>query len=388
MNKFKLFLFFIILIPAISQAQALDSVNHAVPEFPFPNYNTAIKSRLDKVSDGVALPYNQLVHDAIVKYDARKGEMGKMLGLSSYYFPLFEEALASLGLPDDLKYLPIVESSLNPLAISVSGAAGLWQFMPTTGKGYGLHITSYEDQRHDPCLSTFAAAAYLKDLYAEFGDWFLVLAAYNSGAGTVRRAMQKYNVSNYWDLRPYLPLQAQNYIPAYIATLYSLKNAEDLGIASRPSDLSKDVEQVLVHNVVMLPEIAKILEVPEQTIVTLNPVYKRKIIKATLNEPKKITLPKFTAEKYALLYDIFNAESNSALLYTGKKQDSIQTELNNGDTIIYVVAKGDNLTKIATKYNVSVQDLKDLNALVSNDLKIGQNLRIPYLASKKAFASN
>ncbi len=352
---------------------------------PFLEYDPVVKARLDNASVYMSFPYNALVHEAITKYEPRKVEMGNMLGLAIYYFPLFQQALKTYNLPDELKYLPVIESSLNPLAISVSGAAGLWQFMPATGKGYGLHITAFEDQRHDPYLSSYAAVTYLKDLYSEFGDWWLTLAAYNCGAGTVRRAMHKHNVDNYWDLRPFLPLQAQQYIPKFIATVYTLKNAENLGIALRESYLAAELDSIVIHSNISFSALSATLNIPEQVIADLNPIYRKKMIQGSSDNSKKVLLPKISLDKYDSMYELLNTKEVPTLVYN--KKQSASSGVSNTQTVnpsIHKVVKGENLSRIAIKYSISVQELKNFNSLKKDALTVGQILKIP---SSKDIAS-
>ena len=193
------------------------------------NPNLIYKYRLDSISSNIDLDYNSYVQRYIDVFTTkRKTEIGKMLGLGNYYFPIFEKALAAYKIPQEFKYLPIIESSMNPMAVSKSGATGLWQFMYTTGKVYGLTIDDFVDERRDPIAASYAAAAYLKDAYKEFGDWLLALAAYNCGSGTVRRAILKVGINpTFWDIQSYLPAETRSYVPAFIAANYRIFHESD-----------------------------------------------------------------------------------------------------------------------------------------------------------------
>ena len=181
------------------------------------------KRRLDSLEKSVPLNYNEHVQGYINIYLNRKEQIGKMLGLSKYYFPIFEKALLEAGLPDELKFLTVIESTLNPQAVSRSGAVGPWQFMYTTAKGYGLVMDSYVDERKDPVKASYAAAHYFVDAYKRIGDWLLTIAAFNCGTGAVTRAIERSGgIPDFWKVRSFLPKETQNYVPAFIATVYAM----------------------------------------------------------------------------------------------------------------------------------------------------------------------
>ncbi|MGV3546483.1 MAG: lytic transglycosylase domain-containing protein, partial [Pedobacter sp.] len=182
--------------------------------------NLLYKLRLDSIQQTVPLDYNEYVQTYIDIYTKRKAMYGDMLGLSSYYFPIFEKALKTYNIPTEIKYLSIVESSLNPHAVSRVGATGLWQFMFGTAKAYGLNMDNFVDERKDPIQASYAAAAYFRDAYEELGDWLLAIAAYNCGKGNVNRAIMKAGSRNFWDIRKFLPKETSNYVPAFIAAVY------------------------------------------------------------------------------------------------------------------------------------------------------------------------
>ncbi|RZL15966.1 MAG: LysM peptidoglycan-binding domain-containing protein [Pedobacter sp.] len=384
-----LFLFLIALSFAGYGRQQSDTLLITPSTAFFANYNLLNKLRLDSIQQAVPLPYNEFVQTYIEKYVARKDLISKMLGLSEYYFPVFEKALRTHNIPDELKYLPIVESEMDPLAISRSGAKGLWQFMEGTARGYGLKIDGLEDQRKDPVRASYAAAAYLKDAYAQFGDWLLTLAAYNVGTGTVRRAIAKYGTRDYWALRPNLPKQAQHYIPSFIAALYTMKHANELQIIARPSPLMGKLDSILVSSRVSLKELAAVLEIPEQLIATLNPAYRNNMIYADSLKTKKILLPAFSPNKYAAVFDILNRADTVRNLLPRIDQSllAINAERLPAQSVqMHIVAKGENLNQIALKYKISVEQLKTFNNLKVGTLSIGQQLQIPGFTAKMAIA--
>ena len=226
---------FLMLFVASLQAQDTTAVP-AINTVGFYDYNFTYKSRLDSIQRIVPLSYNEYVHSFIAIYSKRKDMMGKMLGLSNYYFPIFEKALVSYNIPTEIKYLPIIESSMNPHAISRVGATGLWQFMFGTAKAYGLNMDNFVDERKDPIQASYAAAAYFRDAYDELGDWLLAIAAYNCGKGNVTRAIDKAGSRDFWEIRPFLPKETRDYVPAFIAALYVMNYAEKHDIAVQNSN--------------------------------------------------------------------------------------------------------------------------------------------------------
>src|SRR6201991_1073029 len=192
--------------------------------------------RLDSISKDIPLEYNEYVQTYIDLYMQNRDEMGQVVGLSKYYFPIYEKAFRDAGIPEEIKFLSIVESKLDPNAVSRVGATGPWQFMYTTGKLYGLNIDSYIDERRDPIQATYAAAAYLKDAYQEFGDWLLAIASYNCGKSSVERAIAKAGAMDFWTIRQYLPAETRNYVPAYIAISYVMNYADKHNIPMQKWD--------------------------------------------------------------------------------------------------------------------------------------------------------
>ncbi len=296
----------------LSAAQDAANVPVLTEQPSFYNYNFVYKQRLDSIQKMVPLPYNEFVQKYIDIYSSRKDMIGKMLGLSSYYFPIFEQALKSYNIPEEIKYLPIIESAMNPLAVSRVGATGLWQFMFTTAKGYGLNIDEFVDERRDPVQASKAAAAYFRDSYEDLGDWLLCLAAYNCGKGNVTRAMAKANSRDFWVIRPYLPLETRNYVPAFIAAVYIMNCAKSHQIQAQQTALTMKTDTLQVDHFVSLPLLAQALAVEECDLCSLNPGYKKKIVNGTAGSPKRIIMPKAALANFALVYEVLNGTVDSS----------------------------------------------------------------------------
>ena len=236
--------------------------------------------RLRRLPTVIEMPYNEVVQKFIDRYSGRlRHSVSYMLGAANFYVPIFEEALEAYDLPLELKYLPVIESALNPKAVSRAGAAGLWQFMLTTGKQYGLEVNSLVDERRDPVKASYAAAHYLKDLYKIFGDWHLVIASYNCGPENVNKAIHRSGgKKDYWQIYPYLPRETRGYVPAFIAanyvmTYYSLHN-----ICAMRTKLPAKADTIMVDRNVHLEQIAAVLELDIDMLRTLNPMYRRNIV--------------------------------------------------------------------------------------------------------------
>jgi membrane-bound lytic murein transglycosylase D len=321
--------------------------------------------------------YNSQVRMFIDLYAYRKRALtARIIGLSQIYFPLFEEQLDKYNMPLELKYLAVIESALNPIANSRAGAKGLWQFMYGTGKVYGLKVTSYVDDRYDPYKSTIAACEHLKDLYDIYGNWSLALAAYNSGAGNVNKAIRRAGgIKNFWTIYPYLPRETRSYVPAFIAASYVLTYANQHNIKPvDPGILYYDIDTVVVKNVLTFDQISEMLHVPMEELIFLNPWFKSKVIPATPEFPYSLRLKK----EY-----VGNFVSNEAALYayktrTNLHKDSLQVMVDNSyrSTQVYVVRSGDNMASIAKKFNMTVSELKALNNLQKNYVKSRQRLLV------------
>ena len=262
-----------------------------------PNYNPEFETevyikRLSQLPTVMEMAYNDVVRQFIDRYSGRlRRTVSLMLGAQNFYMPIFEEALESYGLPLELKYLPVIESALNPRAVSHAGATGLWQFMIGTGKQYGLEVNSLVDERRDPILSSYAAAHYLSDLYRIFGDWNLVIAAYNCGPENINKAIHRANgARDYWQIYPYLPRETRGYVPAFIAANYIMNYYCEHNICPLMTRLPEKSDTVMVDRNVHFEQIAHVLNLDIEQIKNLNPQYRRDIVNG-LTKPSAIRLP-------------------------------------------------------------------------------------------------
>jgi membrane-bound lytic murein transglycosylase D len=348
-----------------------------------PNYSDSIYSaRLAKLDaeSPFDLVYNNAVRNYIELYAVRKRAMvERMLGMSQLYFPLIEEILDRHKIPLELKYLAIVESALNPSARSRCGAVGLWQFMYGTGKMQGLKISSYLDERSDPYKSTEAACEYLQFLYDMFGDWQMVLAAYNGGPGTVSKAIRRSGgKTTYWEIRPYLPRETQGYVPAFIAVNYVMTHAEEHNLYPVTPRLTfADVDTVNIKEELSFQQIAKVLGMSVEEIQYLNPCYKRCTVPHSEENCYSLCLP--TAKIGSFI-------TNESQIYEFAKKDSMmQTLAVQQVAKTHVVRKGETMSKVAQRYGCTPEDVKAWNHLKNPKLHTGQTLTV-YIAVNKTVA--
>jgi membrane-bound lytic murein transglycosylase D len=367
----------------------------AVPEIDQPlifGQNLQYKLRLDSITKTIPLDYNEYVQSYIDIYVKRKAMYGDMLGRSTYYFPIFENALKAFNIPSELKYLPIVESSMNPHAVSRVGATGMWQFMFGTAKSYGLNMDNFVDERKDPVEASYAAAAYFKDAYEEFGDWLLAIAAYNCGMGNVNRAIQKSGSRDFWEIRTYLPKETRNYVPAFIAAVYVMKYAEHHQIEAKSPLFDFATDTVQVRNFVALNDVAKAINHSEETLTALNPSYKKKIVNGTAGSPKRIVIPRTSYAFYEQLFYVLNTDvdtdmrvflaSTDDVRDLRKKNASARKGNGSSGNSSHKVLPGQTLSAIADKYGVEVQDLKVWNDLNTSKIVPGQRLKVRQSDSK------
>jgi membrane-bound lytic murein transglycosylase D len=346
-----------------------------IPYFPDSVYRDRIASM--SIESPFEYVYNSDVKQFIDLYAYRKrGLTARIIGLSQIYFPLFEEQLDKYNMPLELKYLAVIESALNPIANSRAGAKGLWQFMYGTGKVYGLKTTSYVDDRFDPVKSTIAACEHLTDLYDIYGNWSLALAAYNSGAGNVNKAIRRAGgAKNFWVIQKFLPKETRSYVPAFIAASYVMTHAADHNItAVDPGILFYEIDTVMVKNPLTFDQISELLNIPYEEIQFLNPSYKQGVIPATSDNLFMLRLRK----KY--IGDFINNEST---LYAYKTRKGIERETllalafrNNRETIEYKVRNGETITSVARKFHMTTTELKSLNNLRKNSVKPKQRLLV------------
>ena len=320
----------------------------------------------------IEMPYNQVVRSYIDSYVRRYPKrLSSLLALSKYYFPIFENALEAGGLPLELKYLPVIESALNPSAKSPVGAGGLWQFMPATGRLYGLEVNSLVDERCDPYKSSTAAVAYLKDLYAIYGDWLLVIAAYNCGPGNVNKAIRRSGGRrDYWSIYEYLPRETRGYVPAFIAANYAMHYAEDVyHICPSEVKLPLATDTVRVNYRVHLEQISDCLGVKIDELRLLNPQYRYDLVPGNAR-PYALCLPDDCAYRFISKKDSIVAYKSELISRKVENKIAMQTT--------YKVRSGDNLWTIAKKKGVSVAAIRKANAPKNlNVLQIGQVIKLP-----------
>jgi len=346
----------------------------SVPVYPDMFYEFKLE-RLNRLTP-VELFFNEDVKKYInIFLVERREEMARVIGLSELYFPLFEEYLDRAGLPLELKYLPIVESGLNPLAKSSSGAVGLWQFLLNAGKMFDLEINSYIDQRSDPYLSTKAACRYLNYLYNVFGDWQLVLAAYNGGPGVVRNAIERSGgKTTYLELRDYLPEQTRNYVPAFIAVNYVMNYYKLHNIHPVKADFTfRDIDTLMVRHSLSLVQVASGLNISYDEIRFLNPAYKTGYI-PEMDKPAVLVLPKEKIPEFLSQQDKLASSKPEEYNYFTMLDNA--GSIANRIKITHTVQAGDFFHKIAMEYNCTMENIKAWNHLTDNNLFPGQKLDI------------
>lgn len=348
-----------------------------------------LKQRLQAMNEKspFGIEYNQGLENIIKSFlKNRKKSFSRLMALSEYYFPIFEEAFAKQNVPLEIKYLAVVESALNPKAVSKMGATGLWQFMYGTGKQYNLKIDSYIDERSDALKATAAASEYMTKMYSVFGDWELVLASYNSGPGNVTKAIRRSGgKTKYWDIRNYLPRETQGYVPAFLATMYLFEYHKEHGINPERAVIKNfETDTVRIKNQMTFKQIADLLDMPQSQIELLNPCYKLKVVPFYQNEQHFLRLPKdkiatfLTNEDKIYAYAKYDSNikripSRLALKITPKTKSKAADSLK---TQYYTIQNGDNLGSIAEKYNVSITEIKQWNKLKGNSVALGKSLKI------------
>ena len=350
----------------------IDSVYHF-------NVDTdTLKARLEILNQKTPfnIVYNPSLENVIRYFLTRKRDMmSRMLTISQFYFPLFEQELDNQDVPLELKYLAIVESALNPRARSRVGATGLWQFMYGTGKMYDLDVSSYVDERSDPINSTKAASLYLKKLHGIFNDWDLALAAYNSGPGNINKAIRRSGgYKNYWNIRRNLPRETAGYVPAFLATMYIFEYAEEHGFTTQVAERPYfETDTVHVKSTITFNQISELVDVSEEELLLLNPAYKLKVIPYVKGKNYALRLPIDALGKFVTNEDAIYAHVENQIK---SKEEPLPQVVQSQDQIRYKVRSGDFLGKIAERYGVGVSQIKSWNGLRSNNLRIGQRLTI------------
>ncbi len=350
-------------------------------------HTDTLKARLKKLDAKTPfrVAYHPLLENIIHSYLRRnKKSMEDLMAISGYYFPIFEQQLDRYNIPLEIKYLAIVESTLNPRARSRVGATGLWQFMYATGKMHGLDVTSYVDERMDPVKSSEAAAEYLSTLYRVFEDWDLVLASYNSGPGNVSKAIRRSGGSkDYWELRPYLPRETAGYVPAFIATMYLFEYAEEHGFQPpKPITTYFETDTIRTQRKLSFEQISEVTGVETEMLQFLNPSYKLDIIPNIPEQKYTLRLPRDKAGLFVNNEEIIYGYAQAQVAEKEKELEESQEE----SRITYRVRRGDYLGRIAERYGVGVNNIREWNGLRSNNLRIGQRLVI-YTQNAGATAS-
>ena len=382
----------------------------------FPNVNKTYepdvyKDRLRRLPTIMEMPYNNVVQKFIDRYSNElRNAVGIMLGASNFYMPIFEQALETYNLPLELKYLPVIESGLNPKAVSRVGATGLWQFMLATAKNYGLEINSLLDERCDPIKSSYAAANYLSDLYRIFVDWNLVIAAYNCGPDKLTQAIHRAGGSkDYWKIYPYLPRETRGYVPAFIAANYIMNYYCEHNICPMTTDLPAKTDTILVNRDVHFKQIAQVLNMDEELVRSLNPQYRKDIV-IGYTKPSTLRLPvdkinSFIDQEdsvYAYNADVLltkrsevevaqevpsytsgrtSASSSRKSYSRGKskrssRKSSRSSRRRRSSSKSVTIRGGDTLSEIAARNHTTVKKLKKLNGLKGNNIRKGKKIRV------------
>ena len=354
------------------------------------------------------MPYNDIVQVFIDRYSGRlRRSVSAMLGAQNFYMPIFEQALEMYGLPLELKYLPVIESALNPNAVSRVGATGLWQFMITTGKHYGLEVNSLVDERRDPVRASYAAAQYLRDLYRIFGDWNLVIAAYNCGPETINKAIHRSKgETDYWKIYPYLPKETRGYVPAFIAANYIMNYYCEHNICPMETELPSKTDTVMVNRDVHFEQVANVLGIDVDQIKQLNPQYRRNIVNGS-SKPSALRLPQMLVNDFIDKEDSIYAYNADALLskrkevevnsdapsyssrptrqyssssrstYSSRSTRSSRKKKNKKERSKNVtIRQGDTLSEIAQRNGTTVSKLKKLNKISGSNIRAGKKLRV------------
>ena len=360
--------------------------------------------RLKRLPNIMEMPYNEIVQKFIDRYTGRlRRSVSYMLGASNFYMPIFEDALMAYDVPLELKYLPVIESALNPKATSRVGAAGLWQFMPSTGKQYGLEINSLVDERRDPVKSSYAAARFLRDLYKIYGDWSLVIAAYNCGPENVRKAIQRSNgKADYWSIYPYLPRETKGYVPAFIAANYVMTYYCDHNICPMRTTLPAKTDTVTVTRDVHLKQIADVCGVSLDELRALNPQYRRDIVNGN-SKPSAIRLPISVVNSFISNEDsIYNYQADqlftrrslvevdesvqprssyprksySSSSSTGRSKKGKRNKKKSTRSKSVTIKNGDTLSEIAARHHTTVKKLRKLNGISGSNIRAGKKIKV------------
>jgi membrane-bound lytic murein transglycosylase D len=357
--------------------------------------DSVYNSRLTRINSIVHLQFNSIVRNHIEVYTVRQREkFSAVLGLSVYYFPMIEDIFDSYGLPTELKYMAVIESALNPNAVNRrSGATGMWQFMYSTGRMYGLTINSLIDERRDPVRATHAAAKYIKDLYSIYNDWILVIAAYNCGPGNVNKAIKRSgNKKDYWDIYYRLPRETRGYIPQYVAAAYAVNFFPEHNIRPLPLNIPVATDTIMVNKDIHLAQISQVMKIPLGELQALNPQYRTGLVPGS-SKPLPLNLPLNHLGDFIDLNDtIRKYKSDVYLDRTTQIADPshssyLPADIKGKTKLVYTVQDGDNLGFISEWYKVSVSDLRFWNNIYRNTIRVGQKLAVYVDLNKTEFYS-
>ena len=341
--------------------------------------DSVLIERLKAMNSYIMLPFNPTVKNYMVLYSEKNtAKMKRLLSRSSFYFPIFEEALLRYDMPVELKYMAIIESALNPTARSRAGAMGMWQFMYNTGKQYGLRINSFVDERLDVDKAADAAARYMLDAYKIFGDWALAISSYNCGIGNVNKAIHRSGRHDFWSIYPYLPRETRGYMPAFVGAMYGMTYYKEYGIVPDPPMLPAQVDTFHISRTLHFQQINDLVGVPMEELRELNPQYIRDIIPGNENDTYVLKLPYNYSNTFIDVQDTIYVHRADSLTSPAilKNIEQGMSSGEGGEAIRYKVKSGDYLGKIASRYHVSVNQIKKWNHLSSNNLRIGQVLTI------------
>lgn len=356
------------------------------------------RERLRRLPTLMEMPYNEVVQKFIERYATKlRRSVSLMLGANNFYMPIFEQALETYGMPLELKYLPVIESALNPRAVSRVGATGLWQFMLATGKQYGMKVNTLVDERRDPEKASYAAAHYLRDLYRIFGDWNLVIAAYNAGPESINRAIHRAGgVKDYWKIYPYLPKETRGYVPAFIAANYIMNYYCEHNICPMVTTLPVKTDTVMVTRDVHLEQVAKVLDIDMDGLCAINPQYRHNIVPGSA-EPSPIRLPvayvNMFIDREDSIYayradellqkrtevevaDVVMSTRRESVSYKRSKGRSSRRSRGGRGSKSVTIKSGQTLSEIARKNHTTVAKLKKLNKISGTNIRAGKKLRV------------
>lgn len=333
--------------------------------------------RLAEMNSFITLPFNETVRNYIILYSEKMPtKMSSMLALSQYYFPIFEEIFDRYGLPKELKYMAVIESAFNPVAVSRAGAKGMWQFMYNTAKMYGLTINSFVDERLDPVKSADAAARYMRDAYRIFGDWNLAISSYNCGSGNVNKAMRRSGSREFWPVYNYLPRETRGYVPAFVGAMYAFTYYREHGLVPETDSMPVQVDTFHIRRMLHFQQVSALTGVSVEMLKKLNPQYVHDIVPGTAKEEYVLRLPYQYTSK-------FIENEDSVYAYNAKEYFSPATLQNiavsgsaSSQRIAYKVKSGDYLGRIASRYHVTVKQIMEWNHLRNTNLRVGQVLYI------------